>query len=71
MNQLQYLNVPKPTPTNYRLTITGQNITPSYITEYSSGFLILLVKQQGRQHVKRRAPLLLIVLVDESARAGP
>jgi hypothetical protein len=23
MNQLQHLNVPKPTPTNYRLTITG------------------------------------------------
>ena len=34
------------------------------ITEYSSGFLLLLVKQPGIQHVK--SPLLLLELVDES-----
>jgi hypothetical protein len=47
MNQLPYLNVAKPTPTNYGLTIKAQNITPLYFTEYSSGFLLSLVKQPG------------------------
>ena len=64
MNQLPYLNVAKPTPTNYGLTIMAQNITPLYITEYSSGFLSLSVKQTETQHVK--PPLLLLALVDES-----
>ena len=37
--------------------------THLYITEYSSGFLLLLVKQAGTQHVK--SPFLLLVLVDK------
>ena len=44
--------IAKPTPTNYGLTIKAQNITRLCITEYSSGFISLLLKQPGTQHVK-------------------
>jgi hypothetical protein len=67
MNQLPYLNVSKPTPTNYQVTTKAHNITPLYITEYSSGFLLLLLKQPRTQHVTTITSF-TGVLVDKSGQ---
>jgi hypothetical protein len=48
MNQLPYLNVAKPTPTNYGLTtIKEQNINSLYITQHVKPPLLLLVDESG------------------------
>ena len=60
MNQLAYVNVQKPTPSEISTNSAEYKSTHLYITEYSSGFLLLLVKQPGTQHVK--SPFLLLVL---------